>query len=279
MFQDDYDVDEIGFDIYPPDPKTQEIKSLLLDEFRRNPKNVYFQRQLEVWYEKRFFHWVTDRAIRELVEEDKVIADNYPIKVGPHKDKIKIITISGNRYYRRPAKKMARIVEEYSRPEITRDVGLIGQELFKVAYARYGYRLIKEDAREFNGKTWEKSKKDLDFIVEKGGKYFGCEVKNTLGYMDKKELDEKAEMCIYLGIIPIFILRSSPSVWNDEIIRKGGLVQIFDTQIFPPGRKGIVDKMRDELKLPVLTSERIPDSIMERLDKTIEKHVIGIKCE
>jgi len=163
------------------------------------------------------------------------------------------------------------LVEEYSDPSITVDVGLFGQELFKVAYARYGYHLIKEDAREFGGKTWNESKKNLDFIVEKEGTHFGCEVKNTLGYMDKKELNEKMRMCKYFGITPILIMRRSPSVWNDEIIGKGGFIQIFETQIFPPGRTGLVNKMRENLGLPVLVSAKIPDSIMERLDKTLKK--------
>jgi len=62
-------------------------------------------------------------------------------------------------------------------------------------------------------------------------------------------------------------------VWNDEIIKKGGFVQIFGTQIFPPGRKGLVDKMKEELRLPVITSERIPDSIMDRIEKAIKRQI------
>jgi len=50
-------------------------------------------------------------------------------------------------------------------------------------------------------------------------------------------------------------------------------VQIFGTQIFPPGRKGLVDKMKEELRLPVITSERIPDSIMDRIEKAIKRQI------
>ena len=263
----------------PPDSKTQEVKNLLLTELKQNPNKVYYQRQLEVWKEKHFFHWVTDRALRELEEEEKISIDYYPIAVGEYKDKLKIITISSNRYYRRAAKQVAELVEEYCNPDITQEIGLIGQELFKVAYARYGYRLIKEDAREFNGKIWERSKKNIDFIVEKNGAYFGCEVKNTLGYIDKNELDEKIDMCRFLGLIPIFVMRYSPTVWNNEVYEKGGFVQIFETQIFSPGRKKLVNRLREELKLPVLTSTRIPDSIMERIEKTLNERLFTKKCE
>ena len=273
MFQEEYYGEHIDSEVYPSDPKTQEVKDLLLKEFSQNPKGVYYQRQLEVWYEKKFFHWVTDRALREQEDEGKIIVDYFPIKVGEHKNRLKIITLSSNRYYRRPAKQVMKLVEEYCSPEITQDVGLIGQEMFKVAYARFGYRLIKEDAGEFNGKVWRRSKKDLDFIVEKNGAYFGCEVKNTLGYIDKNEIDEKIDMCKFFGIIPVFIMRYSPTVWNNEIYEKGGFVQIFDKQIFPPGRKKLVDRLREELKLPVLTSTRIPNSIMDRIDKTINERV------
>jgi hypothetical protein len=269
VHDNNYDGDD-EFLEYPADPKTQLAKEILLKEFSENPDKVYYQRQLEVWYEKQFFHWVTDRAIRELHEEEKVIVDYYPIKVGEKKDKLKLITSKGNRYYRRRAKKLIRLVEEYSDPDITKDVGLFGQELFKVAYARFGYKLIGEDTKEHKGKRWEKSGKNLDFIVEKKGVCLGCEVKNKLGYMDKAEMIEKMEICEFLGIVPIFIMRKSPSVWNDEIFRKGGFVQIFDAQIFPPGRRKLVKKLREELGLPVVTSEKIPNSIMERVDKALE---------
>jgi len=68
-------------------------------------------------------------------------------------------------------------------------------------------------------------------------------------------------------------MRYSPTVWNDEIYNKGGFVQIFETQIFPPGRRKLVDKLRGQLGLPVLVSERIPDGIMKRLDEVLEKRV------
>jgi hypothetical protein len=274
VFQDEDYGEDFEFESYPPDPKTQEAKKLLLNEFEENPNKVYYQRQLEVWYEKNFYHWVTDRAIRELKDEGKITAGYYPVTVGEYEDKLKIITLASNRYFKRAAKNVARLVEEYCDPDIAKDIGLFGQEMFKVAYARHGYKLIKEDATEFDGKTWGRSEKNLDFIVEKHGLFLGCEVKNTLRYIPKDELDEKMEMCLFFGIIPIFIVRYSPTVWNFEIYKKGGLVQIFEKQIYPPGRGRLVNRLREELNLPVLTSERVPDSIMERLDRVIGERSI-----
>jgi len=198
VFEGEYNGGDIDIEEYPPDPKTQEAKNALLTMFKETSPKVYYQRQLEVWEEKKFFHWVTDRALRELENEEKISVDYFPIRIGEYKDRLKIMTLKGNRYHKRQGKEVAKLVEEYSSPDITQDVGLICQELFKVAYARYGYKLLYEDAREFYGKRWERSKKNLDFIVEKNGAHFGCEVENKLGYMDKHELDEKFEICRYL---------------------------------------------------------------------------------
>lgn len=270
----DEDYEEVE---YPPDPKTQEVKKLILARMEENPDRIYFQRQLEVIHEKQFFHWVTDRAIAELHGEGDVLIDYYPIQVGEHKDKVKLIRLRKNRYFRTEAKNIARLVEAYSHPAITADNGFLAEELFKVAYGRYGFSLLGENTREFDGRKWTKTAHDIDFIVEKKGKVFGCEVKNMLGYMDKKELDVKTKLCKHLRIMPIFIMRYSPTVWNYEIFENGGLVQIFEKQVYSPGKRALVQEMVDELELPVMVSRAIPESIMDRLEKTLNKRVFRKK--
>lgn len=260
---------------YPPDPKTQQVKRLIVERLEQEPKRVYFQRQLEVIHEKQFFHWVTDRAIRELEEEGKILVDFYPIPVGAHRDAVKMITLKSNRYYKREASRIGDLIAQYSNPRVTQDTGFWGQELFKVAYGRYGFRLVAEDVNEFQGKRWLESEKNIDFIAEKKGSYFGCEVKNTLGYVDKREWVEKLRMCQFFGVVPVFILRYSPTVWNYEIFKRGGLVQLFEAQVFSPGRADLVSRLRDELELPVMVSRRIPDSIMERFDNLLERRVFS----
>ena len=262
---------------YPPDPKTQQVKRLIIEKLGQEPKRVYFQRQLEVIYEKQFFHWVTDRAIKELQEEGKIIVDFYPIPVGTYRDAVKMITSKSNRYYKREATRIGELVTQYSNPRVTQDTGLWGQELFKVAYGRYGFHLIAEDVNEFRGERWLASDKNIDFIVEKKGHYFGCEVKNTLGYMDKREWMEKLRMCKFFGVVPVFILRYSPTVWNYEIFKSGGLVQLFEAQVFSPGRAELVNQLRDVLELPVMVSRKIPSSIMDRFEKLLEKRVFREK--
>jgi len=51
------------------DPQTEKAKAALLEFFHRDPPRVYYQRQLQVIFERDFFHWVTVRALRELFGE------------------------------------------------------------------------------------------------------------------------------------------------------------------------------------------------------------------
>lgn len=190
-YDEDFGLDKK--EIYPIDPKTQQVKKLILNLLEDNSTKVYYQRQLEVKYEKQYFHWVTCRAIREIEEEGKAIVKPYSLKIGTEFNKIKIITSKKNRYYKRQANEIIKLVKRYSLPEITGEFGFIAEELFKVAYARYGYMLVGEHTNEYKGKKWKETSNNIDFIVEKKGKAFGCEVKNTLPYIDKEELNIKIE--------------------------------------------------------------------------------------
>jgi len=262
---------------YAPDPITQNVKKLIIERLASDAERVYYQRQFEVIFEKQFFHWVTDRAIRELTAERKIKIEFIKIQVNGHQDLVKLITNKHNRYFRRSSKRVVELIKEYSHPSVTRDVGLWGQSLFKIAYAARGFQLIGEDTNEYKEKKWRQSKKNLDFILEKEGKGFGCEVKNTLGYMEREEWEEKIKICNFLGITPIFIVRYSPTVWNYEIFKLKGLVHIFREQVYPPGKKILVDRMKIENDLPVMVSEKVPDGVMAPILKVIDKRILGKK--
>jgi hypothetical protein len=60
--------------------------------------------------------------------------------------------------------------------------------------------------KKYNDKKWKKTGHDLDFVFMRDGVTYGCEIKNTLGYIDKEELEVKLEMCAYFGIKPLFRL-------------------------------------------------------------------------
>lgn len=58
----------------PRDRKIDEAKSALMDRYfgDETKEEVYYGRQLEIWLEKEFFHWITKKALNELAQEGKV---------------------------------------------------------------------------------------------------------------------------------------------------------------------------------------------------------------
>jgi hypothetical protein len=50
----------------PPDERELEARDALREFFQNNRETVFFSRQLEVLYEDTYFHWITNRAIRDL---------------------------------------------------------------------------------------------------------------------------------------------------------------------------------------------------------------------
>ena len=57
----------------PRDHVVDAAKQVLLDRhFPRDGTQVYYGRQLEVWLERTFFHWITKKALNELVAEHRI---------------------------------------------------------------------------------------------------------------------------------------------------------------------------------------------------------------
>jgi hypothetical protein len=127
----------------------------------------------------------------------------------------------------------------------------------------------------YGGLKWEKSKHNLDFVFEKDGVAYGCEIKNMLGYIQKEELEIKLEMCEHLRLKPLFIMRASPKVYNKMIIDKGGFALIFGYQIYELSHARLVERLRAELGLPVDCPRAIPDGILERFSSWHSKKVVN----
>jgi hypothetical protein len=89
-----------------------------------------------------------------------------------------------NRYPIRQARKIEEIIEEYSKDHITRSCGHRAEDLFCKALAIHGFMPKGLKVKEHNGKKWEKTGHDLDYVFSRDGIEYGCEVKNTLGYID-----------------------------------------------------------------------------------------------
>lgn len=108
---------------------------------------------------------------------------------------------------------------------------------------------------------------DLDFVFRRDNIEYGCEIKNTLGYIEKEELDTKLEMCAFWRIKPLFIMRYAPKTYNNLIYKNGGFVLLYETQIYELSQEKLVKKIRESLGLPVDCPKAIPEGIINRFEK------------
>lgn len=53
------------------DSEEAKARARLLAHFEDHSEFVFYSRQLEVIFEREYFHWVTNRALRRLVEEGR----------------------------------------------------------------------------------------------------------------------------------------------------------------------------------------------------------------
>ncbi|WP_242342705.1 hypothetical protein [Anaeromyxobacter terrae] len=251
----------------PRDPMTDVAKGEILEHLAANVGRVFYSRQLEVLLERKFFHWVTSRAIRELISE-RVFAVE-PVKLG-EKTEVRFLVPKGVRYYKRIISGMAALVRRYSNSDFTRAIGLQGENLFLTGLAQRGFAVNGRDVKEYGGKKWIATKHDLDFVVARDGVAYGVEVKNTLPYIPRDELRLKVRMCEGFGIVPLMIMRSAPKSYIfEEIVRPvegvhRGFALLFGKQIYPYGYDGFVADVVKELGLPVHAPRAVPEGDIDR---------------
>ncbi len=259
---DDFYYDDFEPPAYERDKKIDEAKSFVLEFFKTNNKQVFYIKQLEVIFEKKFFHWITSRALGELVGEGYLGMVEMPLSV--EGTRVKFLFDRKNRYYKREIKKSIGVIREYSDHAIARACGEQADVLFFNALVRKGFASHGEDVNEYKGKKWQATNHNLDFIIEKDSIVYGCEVKNTFAYIERDEFSIKLRICDFLGIKPLFIMRGSPKTYNFEVIQKGGYVMIFEKQIYPFGHEKLVERIIEVLGMPVDCPRKIPDGIIER---------------
>jgi len=217
--------------------------------------------QLEVFFEKQFFHWITAKAVNELLADGLLRFEEVPLLGAT---RVKFVFNKKHRYNKREIKKNIEVVREYADPIIARACGRQAEVLFFNALTSKGFRPVGQDINEYNGKKWMATDHDLDFILEGDGVAYGAEVKNKFRYIDEDELRIKLSMCDFLDIRPLFIMRGSPKSYNHEIIKQGGYAMIFEAQIYPFGQEDLVQKIRQALGLPVDCPKAIPEGIINR---------------
>ncbi|MHA1372295.1 MAG: hypothetical protein ACTSRA_21560 [Promethearchaeota archaeon] len=235
-------------------------------------KSVFYKTQLKVLFEDRYFHWITDLALKELIGEGELLQEN------DDKSNLVFVRYHKVRYTLRWKKHLRTNVLFLSSDRVHKHVGSYAEHLTEFMLYRLGFKIEDTHTNEYNSKKWKKSDHNLDFIASKDGLTYGIEVKNALEYIPRSEFQIKMfEMCPFLNIIPVCVLRFAPYSYINEIKEYGGFILIFKSKIFPLGYEERVNQLWNYTLLPVTTSTRFSTKIENRFKKFHEENLQ--KCE
>lgn len=248
------------------DSEEERARARLIAFFEDNPESVFYSRQLEVLFEVEYFHWVTNRAVRRLVEEGRIHTETRQLSTG---SEIKLLWHRRYRFYRRSAEEVFRLVDEYTVSATDGALGLQGEHLTLAAFARQRFVLVGEESRAYGGRSWEHTRHDLDFIFERDDTGYGVEVKNTLGYLDVGEFVTKVKLSRHIGVRPVFVVRALPKTWVQVLYLAGGYAMIMRYQFYPWTHQDLASRIRTQLRLPVDTPRRIEAGTMQRFEKWV----------
>jgi hypothetical protein len=254
---------------WPRDPQIDPAKTALMSWFEGRRGSVFYGRQIEVIFEKTYFHWITHKALRELTNEGLVATE---LRSTPGGNTLRLYWSKRNRYPRRAAAEIVRHVQDHSDPEMTSALGSQAEQLFAVAAAREGFRPLGPAIRRYKGKEWDKTEHDLDWVFERDGIGWGVEIKNTWAYIDREEMKIKIELCNFLGLKPLFIMRWAPKSYVEFIRQAGGFGLLFETQFFPLGHAAAMEGLK-QLFLPVSSPTAVPEGVFRRFVRWHERLV------
>lgn len=238
-----------------------------------NKERVFYSRQLEIIFEDKYYHWITNRALKVLIDSGDIISQPYNLVNAGH---VNLVWQKSFRYYKRTAREICDLIDLYSLPSLSADIGLRGEMLILEGFAMNGFKLLGRETNEFNNLKWTESNHNLDFIFSKDNINYGIEVKNMLGYMDYEELEIKIKMCDYLGIKPVFAVRMFPKTWINEIREYGGFSLIMKYQFYPMSFKELGDRVKEALKFPFSTPKRLEQGTMDRFLKWHNSNVNSV---
>jgi hypothetical protein len=272
-YEPDYEPDIGGEEEEPPrDPVVDQAKDAIRRFFDEERANVFYKQQLEVIFENDFFHWVTSRALSELVAEGHLAVEQEEL---PGVGMIMLFHATTHRYWRRQAQEVIALVSKFSAPAFTAGIGAQGETMFDASLPTVGFLPTARKVKAYDGNVWRETEHDLDRVFERDGIAYGAEIKNTLKYIPRHELTVKIKMCQHLGLRPLFIVRAAPKNYINEVRLLGGFTLVFKYQLYPFGQKAFADQVRESLRLPVDSPARMADGTMQRFLKwhlrTLEK--------
>lgn len=261
---DDYDREPA------PDPAQEAVEDGLRELFEDKPQEVFYGRQLVVRFESQYFHWITNRALRHLAAAGEIQTDTKPLWSDVH---VKFYFSTECRYWRRRADAMLAPIRRYSVEDFGRALGHQGETMFDAALGGRGFRVLGKNVDTFEGKEWKGSGENLGRIYGRDGLRYGSEIKNTLDYIPRDELQAKLEACEVLGVTPLFIMRMAPKTYMHEIINAGGYGLLFGHQMYPFGQDGFAKEVRAAMGLPVACPAAVADGILDKFESWHKNHV------
>jgi hypothetical protein len=265
-FDDDWQEPEYDTNDAEPrdDPKINEASSRILHFFDEQPDEVFYEMQLEVIFEDDYFHWITTKALARLRDGGKI---HSSLEILPDVGTIRFYFNRKNRYWRRKAAEVKRLVQMFSRPNFTSALGNQGELLTDAGLSRVGFIEKARNVSEFNGLRWTASKHNLDRVFEKDGVLYGAEIKNRLSYISQNEFQIKSRMCEVLQLRPLFIARMMPKSYIYELFQQRGFALIMKHQFYPLAHEDFAREVRQRLHLPVDCPTRLADGTLQRLLK------------
>ena len=261
-----FDVTEFEYDgsdlVAANDPKVLLARGDLLKFFRAHRTRVFYTKQVEILFEKPYFHWVTNRALHSLIEDGDVRTESASLATGAP---IKLLWHKSFRHYKRAAARVVELVDQYSDPQFGHLLGYTGEMLTQEAFARGQFKWLAREVREWNGKRWDETNHNLDFLFERDSQLYGVEIKNALSYMDDSEWAIKTRIAQHLGASPIFVVRMAPKTWINDLQKVGGFTLVLKWHLYPRSHVELARAVKAELELPVDTPPRLLDSTVQRL--------------
>jgi hypothetical protein len=131
-------------------------------------------------------------------------------------------------------------------------------------FARNRFLLLGREINRFDDRSWTETQHDIDLVFERDGVRYGVEVKNTLGYMDYRELQTKVRLCHHLGLRPVFVVRMVPKHWLHEVAGQGGFILILKYQLYPWTHANLARRVAATFGLPVDAPRALADGTMVR---------------
>ena len=268
-WEDDFTYEEPELE-REPDAYEQSARKKLERFFEENDSAVFFANQLAVQNENEYFHWVTHRALADLLADGLIRSEQRKLATG---SAIKLLWHKRYRYFKRDVARVVKLVDEYGSPNMCAAIGLHGEQMILGGFARKQFVMREHHARGHKDREWTETQHNLDFIFERDGIAYGVEVKNTLSYLDREEFQTKIRLCEHLGVKPVFACRMLPKTWINQLIDRGGYAMILKYQLYPWTHVELAKRVAKELGLPVDAPRALAEGTMDRFMRWHAKNV------